>query len=123
MIRWTSPVRSFFRWVQEDTELEGVPIAKGDVVLTSYPSANRDELVFADPMRFDIARPDADKLLSFGLGVHYCLGSQVARREVRTLLTKVLERVDTIELAGEPQWTAAHFVSGVKHLPITYTVR
>lgn len=123
MIRWTSPVRSFFRWVQEDTELEGVPIAAGDVVLTSYPSANRDELVFADPMRFDIARPDADKLLSFGLGVHYCLGSQVARREVRTLLTKVLERVDTIELAGEPQWTAAHFVSGVKHLPITYTVR
>ena len=123
MIRWTSPVRSFFRWVQEDTELGGVPIAKGDVVLTSYPSANRDELVFTDPMRFDINRPDADKLLSFGLGVHYCLGSQVARREVRTLLTKILERVDTIELAGDPQWSAAHFVSGVKHLPISYTLR
>lgn len=123
MIRWTSPVRSFFRWVQEDTELGGQALAKGDVVLTSYPSANRDDAVFADPMRFDITRPDADKLLSFGLGMHYCLGAQVARREVRTLLTKVLERVDTIELDGEPLWTGAHFVSGVKHLPIRYTMR
>lgn len=123
MIRWTSPVRSFFRWVQEDTELRGTKIAKGDVVLTSYPSANRDADVFADPMRFDVTRTDADKTLSFGLGMHYCLGAQVARREVRTLLTKVLERVDTIELAGEPQWQAAHFVSGVKHLPVTYTLR
>jgi cytochrome P450 len=123
MIRWTSPVRSFFRWAQEDFELSGVTIPKGDIVLTSYPSANRDEDVFADPMTFDITRPDADRLLSFGLGVHYCLGSQVARREVRTLLGKVLERVDTIEFAGEPQWTGAHFVSGVKHLPISYTLR
>lgn len=123
MIRWTSPVRSFFRWAQEDTELSGQKIAKGDVVLTSYPSANRDELVFERPMEFDIHRPDADKLLSFGLGVHYCLGSQVARREVRTMLGKVLERVATIEFDGEPQWTAAHFVGGVKHLPIRYTLR
>jgi cytochrome P450 len=123
MIRWTSPVRSFFRWTQEDTEIGGVTIPKGDVVLTSYPSANRDGLVFADPDRFDITRTDANKLLSFGLGMHYCLGSQVARREVRTLLEKVLERVDTIELAGEPQWTGAHFVSGVKHLPVRYTLR
>lgn len=123
MIRWTSPVRSFFRWVQEDTELGGQPIAKGDVVLTSYPSANRDEDVFVDPMSFDIHRPDADKLLSFGLGVHYCLGSQVARREVRTLLGKVLERVDSIELDGDPQWSGAHFVSGVKHLPVRYRLK
>jgi hypothetical protein len=123
MIRWTSPVRSFFRWTQEDTSIGGVPIAAGDVVLTSYPSANRDDAVFADPDRFDITRTDASKLLSFGLGMHYCLGAQVARREVRTLLEKVLERVDTMELAGEPQWTGAHFVSGVKHLPVRYTLR
>jgi cytochrome P450 len=123
ILRWTSPVRSFFRWAQEDFELGGVTIPKGDVVLTSYPSANRDEDVFADPMRFDIRRPDADKLLSFGLGIHYCLGAQVARREVRTLLGKVLERVATIDFDGEPQWPAAHFVSDVKHLPITYTLR
>ena len=123
MIRWTSPVRSFFRWTQEDTQIGGVTIPEGDVVLTSYPSANRDEDVFERADEFDITRPDANKLLSFGLGMHYCLGSQVARREVRTLLEKVLERVDTIELAGEPQWTGAHFVSGVKHLPVRYTLR
>jgi cytochrome P450 len=122
-IRWTSPVRSFFRWAQEDTELSGVPIRKGEAVLTSYPSANRDEDVFVDSMRFDIRRPDADKLLSFGLGMHYCLGAQVARREVRTMLTKVLERTRHIELAGEPEWSATHFVSGVKHLPVRYELR
>jgi cytochrome P450 len=120
VIRWTSPVRSFFRWTQEDTELSGVKIPKGDAVLTSYPSANRDEDVFEDSMRFDIRRPDADKMLSFGLGMHYCLGAQVARREVRTMLMKVLERTRSIELAGEPEWSATHFVSGVKHLPIRY---
>lgn len=123
MIRWTSPVRSFFRWTQQDTEIGGVRIAEGDVVLTSYPSANRDDAVFDEPDRFDITRPDASKLLSFGLGMHYCLGAQVARREVRTLLEKVIERVDTIELAGEPEWSGAHFVSGVKHLPVRYTLR
>lgn len=123
IIRWTSPVRSFFRWAQQDHELGGVTIPAGDIVLTAYPSANRDDDVFADPMRFDITRPDADKLLSFGLGMHYCLGAQVARREVRTLLQKVLDRVATIEFDGEPSWTGAHFVSGVKHLPVSYTLR
>jgi cytochrome P450 len=123
MIRWTSPVRSFVRWTQEDTELGGVTIPKGDIVLTSYPSANRDEDVFTDSMTFDIRRDDADKLLAFGLGMHYCLGAQVARREVRTLLSKVLERTDSLELAGEPQWTGSHFVSGVKHLPVRYRLK
>lgn len=123
MIRWTAPVRSFMRWAQEDFELGGTLIRKGDAVLTSYPSANRDETVFENASEFNIHRTDADRTLSFGLGMHYCLGSQVARREVRTLLAKVLERVDTIELAGEPEWSAAHFVSGVKRLPVRYTLK
>jgi cytochrome P450 len=123
MLRVTSPVRSFFRWAQEDTEIGGVPIAAGDVVLTSYPSANRDEDVFPDPMRFDVRRPEAGKLLAFGQGVHYCLGAHVARREVRTLLGTVLDRVATMELDGQPEWSASHFVSGVKHLPVRYTLR
>lgn len=123
MIRWTSPVRSFMRWVQEDTELGGVALSKGDQVLTSYPSANRDERVFDNALDFDIERADVDKLLSFGLGVHYCLGAQVARREIRTMLAKVMERTTTLELAADPQYSSAHFVSGVKHLPVTYTLR
>ena len=123
MIRWTSPVRSFMRWAFEDHELGGTRISKGDAVLTSYPAANRDPDVFERPMHFDIFRPDADRLLSFGLGVHYCLGSQVARREVRTLLSAILDRVASIELAAEPAWAESHFVSGVKHLPVSYTMR
>jgi len=123
MIRWTAPVRSFLRYAQEDTEVAGVPIAAGERVLLSYPSASRDEAVFADPMRFDVTRPDADKQISFGLGVHYCLGSQFARREVRTMLPKVLARVSSIEFAGEPEWAEAAFVGGVKHLPVAYTLR
>jgi len=123
MIRWTSPVRSFFRWVQEDTVLGGQELKAGDVVLTSYPSANRDDAAFERPDEFDITRPDVKNLLSFGLGMHYCLGAQVARREVQTMIRKVLEQVDTIELSGEPQWTGAHFVSGLKHLPISYTLK
>lgn len=122
-IRWSSPVRSFLRWTQQDTEIGGTLIPKGDVVLTSYPSANRDAAVFERPMEFDITRPDADKHLAFGLGMHYCLGSQVARREVRTLLGKLMERTSSIESAGEPRWTPTSFVSGVKHLPIRYTLR
>jgi cytochrome P450 len=123
MIRWTSPVRHFLRYAQQDTEVGGVPIAEGERVLLSYWAANRDPEVFADPGRFDIARPDADKLISFGLGAHYCLGSQFARRELRTFVPKMLERFADLELAGEPQWASANFVGGVKHLPITYTVR
>ena len=122
MIRWTSPVRQFMRYAQQDTEIRGVPIAAGERVLLSYPAANRDESVFADPESFDIRRADADKLISFGVGAHYCLGSQFARREIRTMLPKLLDACDTIELAGEPEWAEANFVGGVKHLPIRYTL-
>jgi len=124
MLRWVSPVRAFFRYPTEDYQLpSGYVLPKDEAVLTSYPSANRDEHVFAHSMEFDIHRDDVHNLLTFGLGAHYCLGAQVARREIRTMLTKVRERVATIELAGEPQWTASTFVSGVKHLPVRYTLR
>ncbi|MFN8024940.1 MAG: cytochrome P450 [Acidimicrobiia bacterium] len=124
MLRWVSPVRAFFRWPTEDYELpSGYVLPKDEAVLTSYPSANRDEQVFAHSMTFDIHRTDVDNLLTFGLGAHFCLGAQFARREIRTMLGKLRQRVASIELAGEPEWTASSFVSGVKHLPIRYTLR
>ncbi len=79
--------------------------------------------MFESGDEFDIARTDADKLISFGVGAHYCLGSQFARREIHTMLPKLLAAVDTIELAGEPQYAEANFVGGVKHLPISYELR
>jgi cytochrome P450 len=123
IIRWTSPVRHFLRYATEDTEVAGVAVPAGGRVLLSYPSANRDEDVFVDSMRFDVRRPDADKLLSFGVGAHFCLGAQFARREIRTFLTELVAQLDSIEAAGPAAWAESHFVSGVKHLPVRYRFR
>lgn len=123
VIRWTSPVRHFLRYATEDTEMHGTVIPAGGRVLLSYPSANRDEDVFADPMVFDVSRSDAGKLLSFGVGAHFCLGSQFARREIRTMLGKLSRELAAIEPAGEAEWARSAFVSGVKHLPVSYRFR
>lgn len=120
VIRWTSPVRHFLRYATRDTEVAGTPIPEGDRVLLSYPSANRDESVFSDPDTFDVRRANADRLLSFGQGAHFCLGAQFARREVRTLLTRMAAELRSIEPAGPAEYARSAFVSGVKHLPIRY---
>lgn len=122
-IRWTSPVRHFMRYATEDTVVGDVDIPAGERVLLSYPSANRDEDVFADPMVFDVRRADADKLLSFGVGAHFCLGAQFARRELRTMLGKLSRELAHIEQAGDATYAQSHFVSGVKHLPVAYSFR
>src|SRR5262245_25985788 len=123
IVRWTSPVRHFMRYATEATTVGGVDIPEGGRVLLSYPSANRDAEVFRDPIVFDVRRPDADKLLSFGVGAHFCLGAQFARRELRTMLDRLSREVVHVELAGEPEWAESHFVSGVKHLPLAYAMR
>jgi cytochrome P450 len=122
-IRWTSPVRHFMRYATEDTAVAGVEIPAGSRVLLSYPSANRDEEVFTDSMTFDVHRANADRLLSFGGGAHFCLGSQFARREVRTMLARLAQELEHIEPAGPAQWSESAFVSGVKHLPVSYSFR
>lgn len=123
IIRWTSPVRHFMRYATQDSEVGGVSIPAGGRVLLSYPSANRDEDTFAEGMTFDIRRPNADRLLSFGMGAHFCLGSQFARREVRTMLAKLAPQLAHIEPAAPAEWSQSNFVSGVKHLPVRYSFR
>ena len=123
MIRWTSPVRHFLRYLTEPAVLSGVEVPAGDRLLLSYPSANRDERVFSDPMRFDVTRSNANRTLAFGGGEHFCLGSTFARREIRTILPKLLAAVDEIALDGEPEHAQANFVGGVKHLPVVATFR
>lgn len=120
IIRWTTPVRHFLRYAAEDCEVAGLEVAKGSRMLLSYPSANRDEEVFADSMTFDVRRSDADRLLSFGVGGHFCLGAQFARREIRTFLNTLLPQLASIECSGAAEWAESHFVSGVKHLPVRY---
>lgn len=122
MIRWVVPVKEFMRTAQADTEVRGVPIAKGESVLLSYVSANRDEEVFTDPFRFDVGR-DPNKHLSFGHGVHFCLGAALARLEMNSFFSELISRIKTIELADNPQLIATTFVGGPKHLPIRYSLR
>ncbi|MFG1998524.1 cytochrome P450 [Spirillospora sp. NPDC048911] len=122
MIRWVTPVKEFMRTATEDYQLRGVTIRKGESLLLSYPSANRDEEVFDDPFRFDVGR-DPNKHLAFGFGVHYCLGAALARMEVRAFFEELLPRLDSIELAGEPESVATTFVGGLKRLPVRYSLK
>ncbi|WP_205875616.1 cytochrome P450 [Mycobacterium camsae] len=122
MIRWVVPVKEFMRTAQADTEVRGVPIAKGESVLLSYVSANRDEEVFTDPFRFDVGR-DPNKHLSFGHGVHFCLGAALARLEMNSFFSELIPRIKSIEMADDPQLIATTFVGGPKHLPIRYSLR
>ena len=122
MIRWTTPVKEFMRTATSDTTVRGVPIAAGESVYLAYVSGNRDEEVFDEPFRFDIAR-DPNKHLAFGYGVHFCLGAALARMEMASLFNELIPRLDSIELAGAPELASTVFVGGLKHLPIRYSMR
>jgi cytochrome P450 len=91
-------------------------------VYLAYVSGNRDEDVFDQPFRFDVAR-DPNKHLSFGYGVHFCLGAALARMEISSLFSELLPRLESIELAGQPEHSATTFVGGLKHLPVRYSLR
>jgi cytochrome P450 len=119
MIRWVSPVKQFMRTSTEDYVLHGVPIAAGESVLLSYPSANRDEDVFEHADQFDVGR-NPNKHMAFGFGAHFCLGAQLARMEGRALYAELMPRLKSIELAGDPAYMHTLFVGGPKRLPIRY---
>ena len=119
MIRWVSPVKQFMRTATDDYVLRGVTIPAGDAVLLSYPSANRDEEVFARADVLDVGR-DPNPHVGFGFGAHFCLGTHLARMEARALYNELLPRLRSVELAGEPAYMETLFVGGPKHLPIRY---
>src|SRR3989440_1368901 len=119
MIRWVTPVKEFMRTATEDRTGGKETIPARDAVYLAYLSANRDEDVFEDPFRFDVARPD-NKQVAFGYGVHFCLGAHLARLELRVFFEELLKRVDDLQLAGEPSRSATVFVGGLKHLPVSY---
>lgn len=122
MIRWVTPVRHFMRTATEDYQIGGKTIKAGESVILWYPSANRDEDIFTDAYQFKVDRSDA-KQIAFGFGAHVCLGQHLARMEMSALYRELLKRVDTIELAGEPQYVQSTFVGGLKSLPIRYTLK
>lgn len=118
-IRWTSPVQHFMRTAAQDTELGGQPIAKGDWLMLNYVAANHDPAHFHDPRRFDASR-SPNRHLAFGAGAHQCLGLHLARLEMRILFETLLDRIESVELAGEPKRAKSTFVGGLKTLPLRF---
>ncbi|KAF0180094.1 MAG: cytochrome P450 [Alphaproteobacteria bacterium] len=122
MIRWATPVMHFMRTATEDFEIRGQTIRAGEAVCLHYPSGNRDEEVFEAPFEFRVDR-DVKKQVAFGYGVHVCLGMHLARMEMRALFNELLPRLEEISLAGTPRNSRSNFVSGLKTLPVRYTMK
>lgn len=120
-IRWTSPVRHFFRTASADTEYAGRSIRAGDSLMLCYPSANVDPDVFDEPRTFRIDRRPNPQI-AFGFGVHSCLGLHLAKMEMKALFTALLDRIGSIEPAGEARWLETNFVGGLASLPVSYRV-
>lgn len=122
IFRWATPVIHFRRTVTRDgVTLGDQTFAKGDKVVLWYNSANRDEQVFTDPYRFDIAR-DPNPHVAFGApGPHFCLGAHLARLELQVVFKALFEELPDIRAVGEPQMLRSNFLHGVKHLQARYT--
>jgi cholest-4-en-3-one 26-monooxygenase len=123
ILRWSSPVSYFARRATRDTEIRGVRIAAGERVTLWYPSANRDEDVFEDPFRFDIRRSPNDHVAFGGGGQHYCLGANLARREIAILFEELLRRTRRIEVLAPPVYSALGIFSPILVAPKELQVR
>ncbi len=117
ILRWTSPVIQFARTAVQDHELHGQKIKAGDSLALFYPSANRDDDVFEEPIRFDISR-DPNLHLAFGTGEHFCLGANLARLELEVIFRELVKRVDYAELMGPVERLRSSFAGGIKHMPV-----
>ncbi len=121
MLRFASPVMYMRRTATSDFDLCDQTIHEGDKVALWYIAANRDEEVFEDPHRFDITRDTADYVAFGGGGPHFCLGSNLAKLEIRVMFDALLDRLPDIELAGEPQRLRSNFINGIKHMPVKFS--
>lgn len=123
-LRWSPPVQILFRDALVDSEISGVTIPKGARILIATGSANRDETVFRNPDEFDLNRPrsEMDKTVTFGAGVHYCLGAQLAKFESQIALKAVLNRFSSLELLNKNSygWIDSYFARGPSSLPVNY---
>jgi cholest-4-en-3-one 26-monooxygenase len=120
MLRWVSPVSQFRRTATRDTQIRGQKIKENDKVVVYYQSANRDEDVFVDPYKFDVAR-SPNNHIAFGIGEHFCLGANLARLEIRVMFEEILRRLPDIELAGPVRRLRSNFINGIKEMPVKFT--
>ncbi|WP_030663342.1 cytochrome P450 [Streptomyces rimosus] len=121
-LRWSSPVHHFRRTATRDTELGGRRISRGEKVVLWFSSGNRDETVFDAPHRFDVTRTPNDHLTFGKGGPHFCLGSSLARLELRVLFEELLPRLSDIRRTSEPRYVRSNFVNGVKELGVEVTL-
>jgi cytochrome P450 len=125
ILRLEAPTKHMWRVVTTDTELAGVPLPAGAVLLLSYDSANRDPAVFPDPNRCDFARANASEHLSFGAGIHRCIGALVARKEMAIAYERLFARLTDIQVADKEPLTYLSSIlhRGYQHLNLTFRAR
>ena len=122
MLRWVTPIKNMSRSAMREVEMHGETIGEGDQIILFYPSANRDEAVFDDPFKFDLER-DPNHHLAFGWGTHFCLGSSLARLELKVMFQRLAERMPDIQLANEESlpFRASNFIVGPEGMPVTFS--
>jgi len=117
LMRYDTPLQMFERWVLQDFELHGVRIPKGAELGLLFGAANHDPSVFDRPDELDLAR-DPNPHVTFGAGVHFCLGAPLARLELETSFGTVLRRLPRLELVAEPEWKPAYIIRGLQGLKV-----
>jgi cytochrome P450 len=118
IVRWATPVINFRRTATRDTEIRGVKIAEGDKVVMWYNSGNRDEDVYTDPYRFDLKRQPSPAQIGFGAGgPHFCLGANLARREIAVMFDEIRRKAPNLTVTGEPAYLQSNFINGIKRMP------
>ena len=121
LLRWVSPIKNMSRTVTRAVTVHGETLPPGAQVILMYPSANRDPEVFTAPDVFDVRR-DPNPHLAFGFGPHFCMGSALARTEIRIMFTELLRRLPDLHLAGDPlPRRASNFISGPEVMPVAFT--
>ena len=118
IIRWQTPLAYMRRTALRDTELGGKQIKSGDKVAMWYLSGNRDEAAISEPDRFIIDRARPRQHLSFGFGIHRCVGNRLAELQLKILWEEIIKRFPVIEVMGEPTRVKSAFVRGFTHLPV-----
>lgn len=117
-LRWNGSIQNFRRTATRDTEIRGQKIAAGDKVVIYYHSGNHDEEAFVNADTLDIRRSPNDHVSLGGGGTHFCLGANLARLEIKTMLREVLRRFPEAEFNGDTRRMRSDFVNGIKYLPV-----
>ncbi len=118
IIRWQTPLAHMRRTALEDVEVRGKSIKKGDKVIMWYVSGNRDASVFEDPNKLIIDRKNARQHVSFGFGIHRCMGNRLAEMQLRVLWEEISKRFHKVEVVGQPERVVSNFVRGYSQLPV-----